>query len=280
MMYTTGFPKIGLFVLLSLAAFCLRAESEVLFVEMVEQAKPNTEDLARSEKLIKEAKEIELKGDFNPPPFHKRREVQIKNSEQVYCNGCHLPVPHSKSLRTRAFMNMHTQYIACETCHFRPENVDLEYAWFEYETAQQTPNQAGRLHSGRDQKDQTQLLVREGKIKIAPFYQGQPALITRQHAFSQDLEQRMKKADLKEKSRLHAEIHKPLQTKGTECVECHAVDDDLLNLVELSDSPAQAKAIQRNTIADFFKHYKPEKPLAPGALPEPEQRIKITDLLN
>lgn len=280
MMLRNRFAMIGVLAGMLATSYGFSEESTILFVSSVEQAHPDAKDIARAKELLEASREIEIKQDIKPPPFHKRPHVQIKNTEQVYCTACHLPVPHSKSLRTRAFMNMHTQYIACETCHFRPENVSLDYRWFEYDSVAEASKQPGRLHSGRNKKDPTPLLARDGKVKIAPFYQGQPALITRSHSFTKELEQRMKNADLDEQAKIHAQIHKPLQTKGTECANCHTVDEDLLNLVQLSDSPAQAEAIQRNTIADFFKHYKPEKPLAPGELPPPEQRIKITDLLN
>ncbi len=251
-----------------------------LIVELIERAKPTADEIAQAKKLLQAKKEIKLLDELSLAPFHKRNKSPIKNTEQVYCNGCHLPLPHSKSLRTRAFMNMHSEYIACESCHFRPENKKLSYRWYDYVKNKAVEQQKGRLHSGRNKNDKAPLLPRTGQVKIAPFFNNQPALITRNHDYSKMLRQRWKKANLTEKAEIHAQIHQPLTKKGTECVDCHASEQDLLDLISLADSPEQAKAIQNNTIANFFKNYKPEKPLAAGELTPLEQRIKMTDLLN
>ncbi|MDQ7089207.1 MAG: hypothetical protein Q9M50_00965 [Methylococcales bacterium] len=260
------------------------ANESPLIVKLIEAAQPTTDEIAQAKKILKIKKEIKLLDDLTLAPFHKRDKSAIKNTEQIYCNSCHLPLPHSKSLRTRTFMNMHSEYIACESCHFKPKNISLDYRWYDYTKNQEAEKKSGRLHSGRNKNDETPLLVRTGAVKIAPFFENKPALITRNHAFSKNLQQRWKQADLDEKSEIQANIHQPLITKGTECVDCHTKalgkEKGLFNLFSLADSEEQAKSIQRNTIADFFKHYKPEKPLAAGELPKLEQRIKMTDLLN
>ncbi len=256
------------------------ANESPLIVKLIEAAQPTTDEIAQAKKILKIKKEIKLLDNLTLAPFHKRDKSPIKNTEQVYCNSCHLPLPHSKSLRTRTFMNMHSEYIACESCHFKPKKIKLTYRWYDYQKNTEADKQQGRLHSGRLKKDQSPLIARTGQIKIAPFFENKPILINSTHNFSKTLQQRWKKADLNEKSQIQAQIHQPLTTKGTECVDCHTSEQDLLDLSSLADSPKQGKAIQKNTIANFFKHYKPEKPLAAGELPPLEQRIKMTDLLN
>jgi RNase P subunit RPR2 len=258
----------------------INANDLPLIVELTEAAQPTIDEIAQAKKLLQAKKEIKLLDDLSLAPFHKRDKSPIKNTEPIYCNNCHLPLPHSKSLRTRTFMNMHSEYIACESCHFRPENIKLNYRWYDYQKNTEADKQQGRLHSGRLKNDKTALVEKTGQIKIAPFFEKKPVLINSDHPFSKTLQQRWKKADLDEKSQIHAQIHTPLKTKGTECIDCHTSEQDLLGLISLADSPKQAKAIQKNTIANFFKNYKPEKPLAAGELPLLEQRIKMTDLLN
>ena len=256
------------------------ANESPLIVKLIEVAQPTTNEIAQSKKLLQAKKEIKLLDDLSLAPFHKRDKSPIKETKQVYCNNCHLPLPHSKSLRTRTFMNMHSEYIACESCHFKPENIKLDYRWYNYEKNAEADKQQGRLHSGRLKKDKTMLVEKTGQIKIAPFFEDKPVLINSDHPFSKTLQQRWKKADLEKKSQIHAQIHQPLTTTGTVCVDCHTSEQDLLDLFSLADTPKQAKAIQKNTIANFFKNYKLEKPLAAGELPPLEQRIKMIDLLN
>ncbi len=256
------------------------AEDVPLLLKKIEQAVPTTAQISEVKAKLQSKKKVELREDITLAPFHKRAKKPIKTTEDVYCNGCHLPLPHSKRLRTRAFMNMHSEYIACESCHFKPKKTRLEYRWYDYQNKKIADKQQSRLLSGRDQKDKTPIIPRTGRIKIAPFFQNKVVLITQDHPFSKQLQQDWKKADLGEKSRLQAKIHQPLTTTGTKCAQCHTDHQSLFDLTTLSQSSAQIKAIQKNTIADFFKHYKPEKTLKAGELPPIEQRIKMIDLLN
>lgn len=192
----------------------VNANEPPLIVELIEAAKPTADDIIQAKKLLQAKKEIKLLDDLSLAPFHKRDESPIKNTEQVYCNNCHLSLPHSKSLRTRTFMNMHSEYIACESCHFKPENIKLDYRWYDYKKNAEAGKQQGRLHSGRLKKDQSPLIARTGQIKIAPFFENKPALINSNHPFSKTLQQRWEKSNLEKKSQIHAQIHQPLTTEG------------------------------------------------------------------
>ncbi|MCK5924846.1 MAG: hypothetical protein KAG10_03035, partial [Methylococcales bacterium] len=125
------------------------AEDVPLLLKKIEQAVPTTAQISEVKAKLQSKKKVELREDITLAPFHQRAKNPIKTTEDVYCNGCHLPLPHSKSLRTRAFMNMHSEYIACESCHFKPKKTRLEYRWYDYQNKKIADKQQSRLLSGR-----------------------------------------------------------------------------------------------------------------------------------
>lgn len=60
--------------------------------------------------------------------FHMLPNIDLIADElQPSCTECHSLLPHNKEIKTRAFINMHTKYIACETCHQMQHYS--EYKW-------------------------------------------------------------------------------------------------------------------------------------------------------
>ncbi|MFW5443636.1 MAG: multiheme c-type cytochrome [Methylococcaceae bacterium] len=269
----------GVAILLSF--FSMQVGSAPLFNQYLDASQPTAKDIETSRQLLVKTQPKKLREPLTLKPFHQRYKEPILDSK-AYCTRCHLSVPHSRQLRSRAFLNMHTQYIACETCHFRPEGISFNYRWFNYTNQKAEDNIAGRLHADRGKDDKTQLVARTANVKIAPFYQGQPALMTYQDAKAKEIKEQWKSAEEQEKPKIHAVIHAPLQTKGPRCDVCHTPKQSLLDFTLLGATDKQLSKLQYNTIADFFKHYQPENAKQPkGTQTEPkEQRIRITDLLR
>ena len=63
--------------------------------------------------------------------FHKKERFAItKIDDKSSCRVCHLLYPHSSSNKVRAFLNMHTGFLICESCHLRKERyANLSYEW-------------------------------------------------------------------------------------------------------------------------------------------------------
>lgn len=279
---------ISLFSLLS-----VNAAAESLFEQLVKRANPDNKTLLESEQMVKDHKEIKILRNLAVPPFHKRgvNSLTLQDSN-AYCTECHLSLPHQKQLRSRSFLNMHVAYIACETCHLRPEGIPLEYRWLSYDDGKSRVEDA-RFYAGvrdkpksakdNDQQAKKPLPPRLATVKIAPFYENQPALVFKDSLFAQSIYKQWKAADMTEKGKLRARLHTPLEKTGPECSACHTDHDSLLDFVALGATPEQERALERNTIADFFAHYN-RKPndLKPGEQKKDkdEERIKITDLLK
>lgn len=238
--------------------------AEVLYVQQVEAAQPSPKDLADALKQVREHKDLVIRDDLKVPPFHKRLDQQVQKGE-AFCQGCHLPVPHTQKLRTRGFLNMHSRFIACETCHFRPKLVALDYRWLDYESARPAPPQ-NRFRTGLKIDNSVAL---DGRVKIAPFFLGDPAITLPGSAFAERVAKEWKNADEDGKARLKARLHAPLEKEGRACDHCHSVDKPLLDLTGLGATPEQAEAIRRHVIPQFFGRYRKD-----------DERLKIIDILR
>ncbi len=63
--------------------------------------------------------------------FHSRqRSVTISLKDRTSCKIYHQIYPHSKKPFVRAFLNMHTGYLACQVCHLKRSKFDIvSYSW-------------------------------------------------------------------------------------------------------------------------------------------------------
>jgi RNase P subunit RPR2 len=246
--------------------FCLApaAQADPLYIQRVEAARPTPEAVAKALDKVREHKDIQLRDDLKVPPFHKRLDNPVREGE-AFCQGCHLPLPHTQKLRTRAFLNMHSRTIACETCHFRPEDAALDYRWLDY-AARQPASPENRFRTGLKIDNAVPL---EGKIKIAPFFAGTSAIAFPSSEFAARIAREWKDADEAGKARLKARLHAPLEKEGPACARCHGEDRPMLDLAALGAGSEQATAIRRHVIPQFFARYKEE-----------DERLKIIDILR
>ncbi|CAI8766436.1 multiheme c-type cytochrome [Methylococcus capsulatus] len=238
---------------------------EPLFVQRVESAAPTREAIGKAEEQVREHKDVKLRERMAVPAFHKRIEPPLHEGE-TYCQGCHSPQPHSKKLRTRSFLNMHSRYVACETCHFRPEDVRLEYRWFDYAARRPAAADGSRFRTGRNLDNSVPI---DGKFKIAPFYRGEPAFVLPGTAFAERVGREWQEGDLAARAQLKARLHAPLSKEGPACAKCHTEDSPLLDLSALGADSRQASAIRRHVIPQFFGRYQSD-----------DERLKIIDILR
>ncbi len=242
--------RLAMAVCLLSAVFTLSAAP--LYPELVEHAEVDDEALQDALEQIREYEEITVIDELPLPPFHHRDAIP-HIAKQPFCLRCHLPLPHRQDERARTFLNMHSRFIACETCHLRPAGVELEYRWLAYDG-----EQAGRFLTGRmapsEQEKNPSIVPREG-VRIAPFYSDEVVLVFSDHPFAERMEQRWKEGTVREKAELKARLHAPLEKNGPKCGECHGERSPLLDLQALGASPQQLRAFRQNTIVRFFERF-------------------------
>ncbi len=140
------------------------------------------------------------------------------------CLICHSDLPHQKNKKVRSLLNMHFQYMVCESCHVRqPEAGRIIYKW----ARPDDPNPEGPF-IGTRYADQTGFLkpVEDTVSKITPF------LVTQQDGetsmvYNQDtdlayefMRQRFQLTQ-PEIEGVKQKYHKHLAPKGLDCQACH-----------------------------------------------------------
>ncbi|HIJ78941.1 MAG: hypothetical protein OEY01_07710 [Desulfobulbaceae bacterium] len=76
-------------------------------------------------------KDKEMIKKYDLKSLHRKEQSYIRNShDSSSCRACHPLYPHYGNNLVRAFMNMHTGFMFCETCHINNKNFSkLNYEW-------------------------------------------------------------------------------------------------------------------------------------------------------
>lgn len=84
--------------------------------------------------------------DLDSYIVHKDEQCSITSlKDESSCMICHSFYPHSKNLKVRAILNMHTGYMVCDLCHLKKENQQgLTYDWKSPDNAEFTGRPYGR----------------------------------------------------------------------------------------------------------------------------------------
>lgn len=234
-----------------------------LYERLVESAVPSGETQQWAKEKISQVKSIRPRQDLDQkiPPFHRR--IPPLPQGETFCQICHPPLPHAKTLRKRSFLNMHTRFISCGTCHFRPDGEKLRYAWLDYRHWRAVPRtRAFRVGQAVDNEQPI-----DGWLKIAPFSHGLPAIPARDSAFAQKVQKTWQEGDVALRTELVAELHTPLERQGAKCGACHS-ETGWLDFAALGADAEQALALKRHVI-----------PRTIDRLQEGE-RVRILDLLR
>ncbi len=236
----TLFTVTGLFLMVSVV------QAESLYVEQVQEASPDKQALEKAYEQIEDHKEITIKENIFVPPFHQQSQSPLTDKKEL-CSNCHLSSPHRSDERKRSFLNMHSRYISCLTCHFRPKNVSLDYRWLNF-------NQA-------DNKQKVK--------RIAPFYKDEAVSIFNDHKIAKQIASDWQHKTLLEKAKIKARLHAPLSEEGPGCLQCHDREKNILDLPALGFNEKETEKLQQHSIPRFFNRFSKEK-----------QRLRMTDLLR
>ena len=151
-------------------------------------------------------------------PWPEERELKA-------CLICHSELPHRKNRKVRSLLNMHSQYMVCESCHVRkPKDGQIVYKW----ARPDNPNPKGPF-IGTHYAAQTGYLkpVEDMISKITPF------VVTRQDdetsmVYEQDTraaqEYMRQRFQLTQPAieKVKEKFHKHLEPKGFDCQTCHS----------------------------------------------------------
>lgn len=253
------------FSLLALVGTTVLAEP--FYIRQYQASSPSMKARQKAlDQVKKHQDDLPIRDDLDNklPTFHKRLAQKVKAGE-TFCQNCHLPVPHRKKLRSRAFLNMHSRYIACATCHFQPPGVTFEYRWLDYQSWQpampETP-----FRTGLDLDNANPI---DGNYKIAPLFSGEPAIPAKNSAFAKTILQQWREGTPDQRADLKARLHAPLRKQGPGCSACHTDSDPKLDLKALGASDEQVDLIHFHRIPSFFSRYQSD-----------DERLRIIGILR
>jgi hypothetical protein len=188
--------------------------------------------------------QMKIEGHFH----HIDHEFGADN--RSYCIACHGDIPHDKVKEIRAFGNMHSSFIACETCHIRLEQADKTgiFKWYDRTTGEIVPSP---IKEG----------VSSGAYgsKIIPF-ERVDGLLRRFDTqsridFSMQYREAEKTLSDLQKSKAKKIIHKIVNKKPYVCEDCHQKEDPLLPFEALGYPKKRIDSLQSTEVVGMIKDY-------------------------
>lgn len=200
-----------------------------------------------------------IKGHFHNIGF------TIQPDTTSTCIRCHGNSPHVESKKARAFMNMHTFYLACETCHSPPGEgaPPWTFRWHDKKTGKVVPNPRAIVKiedAYRDRGTAREFPVYGdygAKITPASKEAGEPALL---HG-TKDMEQverylaerdRVSAGDKKERLDV---FHKKVGKEAVGCQSCHRQDRPYISFAELGYPPTRLRELADNPVIGMLQKY-------------------------
>lgn len=194
--------------------------------------------------------------------FHRTPEVDpLALGKKPICMTCHGEYPHAKKPMIRTLLNMHTQFVACMTCHTDdrkiPEN-QLTLRWFNYSGIKVNGKPFGTDY---DQKTGLLLATDDYYSKIVPFTKlnGQDTLleITEDAPEAQEFLKLRNQLSNQDMAAMKKSFHSLVNPLGRFCTRCHAGEQEsLLPFRELGFSDKRIGALTSVNIVGIVQKYK------------------------
>ena len=188
--------------------------------------------------------EMKIEGHFH------HIDYEMSPDNRSACVECHGDIPHDQKKEIRAFGNMHSAFIACETCHVRLEGDQKTgvFKWYDRKTGKiiDSPITEG-VEMGRY------------NAKIVPFERvdGELRRIDTQSSldFAREYQKNEKTLSERQKSKAKKIIHKMVSEKPYMCEDCHRKDGSLLPFEALGYSKKRADILVSTEVVGMIKDY-------------------------
>lgn len=190
----------------------------------------------------------------------------IQKDKASICVNCHGNVPHDKSREVRSFLNMHTFYLACETCHSLPktEQEPWEFRWYNKDNGSIVSNPQSLITI--EKKQATEQAKPEYPVygnygaKIAPAIKTSNKVELlhgeKEMAFSNRYKIEQDKLSAQKKSQMKKVIHRKVSKKPVQCKQCHQQEAPYLPFAELGYPPTRERELTNVGVVGMIKKYK------------------------
>jgi hypothetical protein len=231
---------LGFLALLAIIV-CLYGLARFLYFQQ-----PHRQVVAR-EQAVPEKFTKKLRSDVGIGHFHVSDESVTTDIETApMCLRCHGNFCHNKSEEFRSYYNMHTFFLACETCHIRKDqNSAIQFKWFDDKTGRELKqikgwdeNYGAKVVPVRPDGREFERLDEFPKKKLALDF------MKNKNSYTPE-----------EKEKIKQQLMKHVSEKPIACEECHCTQG-YLNYSELGYDSARAADLSRIEIVKMIKEYK------------------------
>ncbi|MDA8137685.1 MAG: hypothetical protein M0036_03440 [Desulfobacteraceae bacterium] len=182
----------------------------------------------------------------------------LPEPKRPVCYICHSEYPHSKEKRIRALMNIHTQFLVCETCHLDTKPDDhITYGWY----SPLESNAHGPFY-GTGYDPETGILIRGSNpyAKIAPFYpsrssgSAQPAVQMQDAPMAKDFMNVRDRLSPEQREGVKNKFHQNIKAKGFTCSKCHS-ENSILDFNALGFSQVRIDNLKNLAVTGMLEKY-------------------------
>ena len=173
-----------------------------------------------------------------------------QSDEWNFCIDCHGPIPHSRSVQERAFLNMHNLFISCQTCHVQESEgvAPNHFGWVDITTGDFRPN-----------PEIVEGVWGEYGAKIVPLTKNseppQPINLEEEQEFATQFRQRMINLNDSQKVIGNKFIHRKCTENPVKCSDCHNGEKQFLPYTALGYSDERTAFLISAEVVDLVKRY-------------------------
>jgi len=157
------------------------------------------------------------------------------------CLKCHGNFCHTTSEWLRSFYNMHTFFLACETCHIRvTAEENIIFQWFDDKTGSMITEP-----SGSDGNYGAKIVPVKGTVRLDTFPKEE---LAREYIMNED------SYTDEEKKRMQDELMEHIAKEPVTCEECHH-DKGYIDFVALGYTPVVVENLSHISIVKLSNEY-------------------------
>lgn len=181
------------------------------------------------------------------------------------CMRCHGNAPHAGSKETRAFLNMHSFYLACETCHSVPGPGEpaWTFGWYDKHSGKPADNPRAilaiedRFIRRHDEREYPVYGDYGARIAPATKASGKLSLLHDEIDMvmvKQYLEQR-DRLDAYQKAERKKIIHANVSERALACEDCHQLQSPYIPFAELGYPLTRMRELTINPVVGMLNKY-------------------------
>lgn len=254
--------------------FGFKEKTEAAAQSLLELGAAGTEEEKLFLKLIVEPEQtetIDLGYRVIEQPYIEQRfhhiGFHIEPDNASICVKCHGNVPHDKSKEVRSFLNMHSFYMGCETCHIVPREGEAayEFRWYNKTDGLTVANprklvEIEQLYANEEDFKRQFIVYGDYGAKIAPgeIAEGQFEFLKRGKMLPYVTEYLQMEKQLPEgqKSKGQQIIHKGVNEEPIKCDRCHNQEEQYLPFAELGYPPRRVSELTATAVVGMIEKYK------------------------